>query len=112
MPGKVKVKIIACRNLPIMDRSADTTDAYVEIKFASTTFKTDVKRKTLNPEFNTDYYSFEVDDAELQDDVLQIRIMDYDTYSANDAIGKVCISLNPLLLKSPSSSQHSKTGKG
>ena len=25
--------------------------------------------------------------------------MDYDTYSANDAIGKVYIDLNPLLLK-------------
>ena len=26
----------------------------------------------------------------LQDEPLQVRIMDYDTYSANDAIGKVC----------------------
>ena len=41
---------------------------------------------------------FEVDDLELQDEPLQIRIMDYDTYSANDAIGKVYIDLNPLLL--------------
>lgn len=39
-----------------------------------------------------------MDDAELQDEPLQIRLMDYDTYSANDAIGKVNISLNPLLL--------------
>ena len=28
----------------------------------------------------------------LQDEPLQVRIMDYDTYSANDAIGKVCVS--------------------
>ena len=41
---------------------------------------------------------FEVDDLELQDEPLQVRIMDYDTYSANDAIGKVYIDLNPLLL--------------
>ena len=27
--------------------------------------------------------------------------MDYDTYSANDAIGKVYIDLNPLLLSQP-----------
>ena len=27
-------------------------------------------------------------DRDLQDEPLQIRIMDYDTYSANDAIGK------------------------
>ena len=44
MPGKVKVKIIACRNLPVMDRGSDTTDAYVEIKLANNTVKTDVKR--------------------------------------------------------------------
>ena len=47
------------------------------------------------------YIRFEVDDLELQDEPLQIRIMDYDTYSANDAIGKVYIDLNPLLLSQP-----------
>lgn len=41
-----------------------------------------------------------MEDAELQDEPLQIRIMDYDTYSANDAIGKVYLNLNPLLLPS------------
>lgn len=53
-----------------------------------------------------------VDDAELQDEPLQIRIMDYDTYSANDVIGKVYLSLNPLLL--PSSLEHNpqKSSKG
>lgn len=40
-----------------------------------------------------------MDDEELQDEPLQIRIMDYDTYSANDAIGKVYLDLNPLLSK-------------
>lgn len=39
-----------------------------------------------------------MEDCELQDEPLQIRIMDYDTYSANDAIGKVYLDLNPLLL--------------
>ena len=43
-----------------------------------------------------------MDDCDLQDEPLQIRIMDYDTYSANDAIGKVYIDLNPLLLKADS----------
>lgn len=38
---------------------------------------------------------------ELQDEPLQIRIMDHDTYSANDAIGKVYFNLNPLLLPQP-----------
>lgn len=98
MPGKLKVKILAGRNLPVMDRSGDTTDAYVEVKFSNTTFKTDVCRKSLNPQWNSEWYKFEVDDTELQDEPLQIRLMDHDTYSANDAIGKVYVNLNPLLL--------------
>ncbi|XP_015437030.1 PREDICTED: C2 domain-containing protein 5 [Dufourea novaeangliae] len=98
MPGKIKVKVLAGRNLPVMDRSGDTTDAYVELKFGNITYKTDVCRKSLNPQWNSEWYRFEVDDSELQDEPLQIRLMDHDTYSANDAIGKVYINLNPLLL--------------
>ncbi|XP_037951366.1 C2 domain-containing protein 5-like [Teleopsis dalmanni] len=109
MPGKVGVKIKAGRNLPIMDRSSDTTDAYVEIKLGTITQKTDVCRKSLNPHWNTDWFRFEVDDAELQDEPLQIRLMDHDTYSANDAIGKVNISLNPLCLET---SGQTTQGKG
>lgn len=37
--------------------------------------------------------------------------MDHDTYSANDAIGKVNLSLNPLLLPSLDASEP-KSGKG
>lgn len=44
-----------------------------------------------------------MDDSELQDEPLQIRLMDHDTYSANDAIGKVYLDLNPLLLPAASS---------
>ena len=60
MPGKVKVKIVAGRNLPVMDRSSDTTDAYVELKLGNTTYKTDVCRKSLNPQWNSEWYRFEV----------------------------------------------------
>ncbi|XP_036228993.2 C2 domain-containing protein 5 isoform X4 [Bactrocera oleae] len=108
MPGKVGVKIKAGRNLPVMDRSSDTTDAYVEIKLGNVTHKTDVCRKSLNPQWNTDWFRFEVDDAELQDEPLQIRLMDYDTYSANDAIGKVNISLNSLCLEMSGPTTHGK----
>lgn len=39
--------------------------------------------------------------------------MDHDTYSANDAIGKVNISLNPLLLpKLDTTGQVVRNGKG
>ncbi|XP_061729514.1 C2 domain-containing protein 5 [Cydia pomonella] len=100
MPGKIKVKVLAGRNLPVMDRASDTTDAFVEIKFGGVTHKTDVCRKSLNPHWSsTEWYRFEVDESELQDEPLQLRLMDHDTYSANDAIGKVVISLAPLLAR-------------
>ncbi|XP_026332199.1 C2 domain-containing protein 5 isoform X2 [Hyposmocoma kahamanoa] len=100
MPGKIKVKVLAGRNLPVMDRASDTTDAFVEIKFGSVTHKTDVCRKSLNPHWSsTEWYRFEVDESELQDEPLQLRLMDHDTYSANDAIGKVVIGLAPLLAR-------------
>lgn len=92
--------------------------------------KTDVKRKSLNPQFNSgdnsttqieiqliynvnifypsDWFRFDVDDEDLQDEPLQIRVMDYDTYSANDAIGKVSVSLNPLLLSDNKTSSSQK----
>ena len=94
-----KIIILKARNLPVMDRSSDTTDAFAEVRFGSEFYKTDVCRKSLNPIWNSDWFRFDVDDRELQDEPLHIRIMDYDTYSANDAIGKVYIDLNPLLLK-------------
>lgn len=114
MPGKVKVKVLAGRNLPVMDRGSDTTDAFVEIKLGTITHKTDVCRKSLNPVWNSDWYRFEVDDSDLQDEPLQIRLMDYDTYSANDAIGKVYINLSPLLhsVAVDKPTQTSNVGKG
>ena len=74
MPGKVRVKVVAGRNLPgnlqnlqnipsiscisisVMDRSSDTTDAFAEVKLGDTTYKTDVYRKSLNPAWNSDWF--------------------------------------------------------
>lgn len=39
----------------------------------------------------------QVDDEDLQDEPLQVTVLDHDTYSANDAIGKVYIDIDPLL---------------
>ncbi|XP_035257820.1 C2 domain-containing protein 5 isoform X9 [Anguilla anguilla] len=97
MPGKLKAKIVAGRHLPVMDRASDLTDAFVEVKFGTTTFKTDVYPKSLNPQWNSEWFKFEVDDEDLQDEPLQITVLDHDTYSANDAIGKVYIDIDPLL---------------
>ena len=55
----------------------------IELMLFFSTFKTSVCQKTLNPCWNSDWFRFDVDDCDLQDEPLQIRIMDYDTYSAN-----------------------------
>lgn len=67
-----------------MDKSNLTTDAFVEVKLGNITYKTDVKRKSLNPVFNSQWYRFEIDDQEIQDELLHIRVMDYDTYRLID----------------------------
>ncbi|XP_012880520.1 PREDICTED: C2 domain-containing protein 5 [Dipodomys ordii] len=77
--------------------SSPTPSARPQVKFGNTTFKTDVYLKSLNPHWNSEWFKFEVDDEDLQDEPLQITVLDHDTYSANDAIGKVYIDIDPLL---------------
>uniref|UniRef100_A0A3B4UH97 C2 calcium dependent domain containing 5 n=1 Tax=Seriola dumerili TaxID=41447 RepID=A0A3B4UH97_SERDU len=91
MPGKLKAKIVAGRHFLYF------TSAFNMVKFGNTTFKTDVCPKSLNPQWNSEWFKFEVDDEDLQDEPLQITVLDHDTYSANDAIGKVYIDIDPLL---------------
>lgn len=67
MPGKVKCRVVAGRSLPVMDRSNDTTDAYVEVKLGQVTYKTDVCRKSLNPQWNSEWFKFEVRKCKLKD---------------------------------------------
>ncbi|KAK3095112.1 hypothetical protein FSP39_010454 [Pinctada imbricata] len=99
MPGKLKVRVVCGRGLPIMDKSTDLTDAFVEIRFRNETLKTEVCKKSLNPQWNSEWFKFEVEDEALQDEPLELRVLDHDTYSAHDAIGKVYVDLNPLLTK-------------
>lgn len=101
MPAKIKVRIVAARDLPVMDRSSDLADAFAEVRLGNILYKTDVCKKSLNPFWNSEWFRFEADDEELQDEPLQIRIMDHDTVTAHDAIGKVNISLGPLLTQDP-----------
>ena len=57
MPGKVKVRVLAARHLPVMDRSSDNTDAFAEVRFADhPPCKTEVCRKSLNPVWNSEMF--------------------------------------------------------
>lgn len=86
-----------------MDRSTESTDAFVEIRFGSDVHKTEVYKKSRCPQWNSEWFIFEVEDETLQDEPLELRVLDHDTYSAHDAIGKVYIDLNPLLTSSKDS---------
>ncbi|KAG0238402.1 hypothetical protein BGW42_005635 [Actinomortierella wolfii] len=98
MPCILKIKVIGARDLPVMDKASELTDAYVEVRFADfEAQRTPVCRKTLNPTWNEDF-RFEVsDDADLQNEPLELKVLDYDAITANDSVGSVIIDLNPLL---------------
>ncbi|KAF9970101.1 hypothetical protein BGZ73_007287 [Actinomortierella ambigua] len=98
MPCILKIKVIGGRDLPVMDKASELTDAYVEVRFADfEAQRTTVCRKTLNPTWHEDF-RFEVsDDADLQNEPLELKVLDYDAITANDSVGSVIIDLNPLL---------------
>jgi len=52
MPGTVKVKVVSARGLPVMDRSTDLTDAFVEV---SSGVCTDTWHKKLSLYVDTMY---------------------------------------------------------
>jgi Ca2+-dependent lipid-binding protein len=71
--SKIKLRIISARNLPIMDRSSDSSDAFVEVRFGANIYdKTPVCKKSLDPEWNSRFV-FEVEEDEIQEEPLQIR---------------------------------------
>ncbi|KAF9436765.1 hypothetical protein BGZ76_003038 [Entomortierella beljakovae] len=98
MPCILKIRVIGARDLPVMDKASDLTDAYVEVRFADfEAQRTAVCRKTLNPVWNEDFRFEVTDDADLQNEPLELKVLDYDAITANDSVGSVFIDLNPLL---------------
>ncbi|VDK75079.1 unnamed protein product [Onchocerca ochengi] len=99
LPAKLSVRVIAARGLPVMDKSNVTTDAFVEVHFDNEVYKTDVCSKSLSPVWNSDVFVFETNEQQLFDNSIQFRVMDHDTYSANDAIGRVFYDASLLVSK-------------
>lgn len=98
MPCILKIRIVAARGLPIMDRGSGSTDAYVEVIFGDQdVVRTQICKGTLNPVWNEDFRFEIVDDGRLQVDPLELKVMDYDQITYNDSIGVVWVDLNPLL---------------
>uniref|UniRef100_A0A8R1DFX8 C2 domain-containing protein n=1 Tax=Caenorhabditis japonica TaxID=281687 RepID=A0A8R1DFX8_CAEJA len=96
LPVRLEICVVSAKSLPVMNKSINSTDAFVEVRFLETTDKTDVVT-SLNPVWNSEQFVFDTDEKELTEDWLQLRVMDHDTYSANDAIGRVNVDCNIFL---------------
>ncbi|XP_040014360.1 rabphilin-3A [Xiphias gladius] len=88
--SRLVVGVVRCAHLAAMD-SNGYSDPFVKVclkpdmgKKAKN--KTQIKKKTLNPEFNEEF-SYEIKHAELAKKTLDISVWDYDMGKSNDFIG-------------------------
>ncbi|KAK9532218.1 hypothetical protein VZT92_009615 [Zoarces viviparus] len=88
--GRLMVGVVRCAHLAAMD-SNGYSDPFVKIclkpdmgKKAKN--KTQIKKKTLNPEFNEEF-GYEIKHGELAKKTLDISVWDYDMGKSNDFIG-------------------------
>ncbi|XP_074544866.1 double C2-like domains, gamma [Halichoeres trimaculatus] len=95
--GCLLVGIIRCAHLAAMD-SNGYSDPFVKIILQpdmgkKSKYKTSVKKKTLNPEFNEEF-SYDVTLDQLAKKTLEISVWDYDLGMSNDFIGGVELGIN------------------
>ncbi|GMT06383.1 hypothetical protein PENTCL1PPCAC_28557, partial [Pristionchus entomophagus] len=96
LPVRLCVRVVSARGLPVMNKGINNTEAFVEVRYKDEVEKTEVVTN-LDPMWNSDPVVFETDERELCEDVLEFRVMDHDTYSANDAIGRVELDVNVVI---------------
>ncbi|KAL2079561.1 hypothetical protein ACEWY4_025305 [Coilia grayii] len=88
--GRLIVGVVRCVHLAAMDANG-YSDPFVKICLKpdmgkKAKQKTQIKKKTLNPEFNEEF-SYEIKHAELAKKTLDISVWDYDIGKSNDYIG-------------------------
>ncbi|XP_061535717.1 double C2-like domains, delta isoform X2 [Phycodurus eques] len=95
--GCLLVGIVRCAHLAAMD-SNGYSDPFVKIILQpdmgkKSKYKTSVKKKTLNPEFNEEF-SYDVTLDLLAKKTLEISVWDYDLGMSNDFIGGVELGID------------------
>ncbi|TRY55109.1 hypothetical protein DNTS_034526 [Danionella cerebrum] len=78
------VGIIRCAHLAAMDANDENKKSK---------HKTAVKKKTLNPEFNEEFF-YDIKYADLSKKTLEVTVWDYDIGKSNDFIGGVSLGIN------------------
>lgn len=98
MPSELKCIIYGAKNLPIMEKSRNTTDAYCELYFGKgPARKTVTIYNNLEPEWQQIFLFENIDDEDLMESVLKILVIDEDVISSDDLIGTVIIDVSSLL---------------
>ncbi|MEQ2248208.1 hypothetical protein ILYODFUR_017010 [Ilyodon furcidens] len=93
--GGLCVGVKRCAHLAAMDVNG-FSDPYVKIYLKpdiqkKSKHKTAVMKKTLNPEFNEEFF-YEISLSELSKKTLEVTVWDHDLGRSNDFIGGVCFS--------------------
>lgn len=91
------VGILRCAHLAAMD-SNGYSDPFVKIFLRpdmgkKSKYKTTVRKKTLNPEFNEEFF-YEIRQEELAKKTLFVSVWDYDLGMSNDFIGGIQLGIN------------------
>ncbi|KAJ7990008.1 hypothetical protein DPEC_G00310390 [Dallia pectoralis] len=89
------VGVLRCAHLAAMDVNG-FSDPYVKTYLKPDTqkkskHKTAVIKKTLNPEFNEEFF-YDISLSDLSNKTLEVTVWDYDLGRSNDFIGGVCLS--------------------
>jgi len=93
---ELEVTILSCKNLPDLDGAWNLTDAYVIVKVGTKKQRTKAVGGELNPTFEKDNtLKFTIKDAALQSRI-RFQVMDKDTFSADDLIGKASMKLSKV----------------
>uniref|UniRef100_UPI00358F928C double C2-like domain-containing protein beta isoform X2 n=1 Tax=Myxine glutinosa TaxID=7769 RepID=UPI00358F928C len=95
--GGLIVSAVRCAHLAAMDANG-YSDPFVKIYMKpdmgkKVKNKTMVKKKTLNPEFNEDFF-YEIKHSELAKKTLDVTVWDYDMGKSNDFIGGVELGIH------------------
>ncbi|XP_066578010.1 double C2-like domain-containing protein alpha [Amia ocellicauda] len=93
--GGLIVGVVRCAHLAAMDVNG-FSDPYVKTYLKpdvhkKSKHKTAVIKKTLNPEFNEEFF-YEISLSELSSKVLEVTVWDYDLGKSNDFIGGISLS--------------------
>jgi len=95
---KLEVTIVSCEGLPDLDGALNLTDPYVVVRVGKEKQKTKAVGGALNPEFNqeTSTFLFENGPEVALQSRIRFHVMDKDTFTPDDLIGKASIKLSDV----------------